>query len=82
MAKQTLKEAVHLAGTGKSRDLARAALALHGKPVGGWGETAQAMRDISEALPLRSLRAYSLEEFIGAVYEVDGSDRYRTKESK
>lgn len=79
MSKQTLKQAIHLAQSGKSRELRSAALELDGKPQGGWPETEQARRAVREALPLRSQRDYTLGEFIEAVYEIDSSDRYRAK---
>jgi hypothetical protein len=74
---QTLKQAIHLATTGKSRALRSAALELDGKPVGGWPETQQALRQIDDALPLRSEREYASDEFIAAMYTVDSADRYR-----
>jgi len=74
MAKQTLKQAVLLASTGKSRSLARASRALVGKPEGGWGETQQARSDILAELPHRSERTYTLGEFIEAVYYVETYD--------
>lgn len=75
---QTLKEAEHLARSGKSKALRSAAVALHGKPVGSWGETQSAMRDLRNDLPLRMLRAYTVDEFVSAIYTVDSSDRYRS----
>lgn len=78
MTKQTLKQAIHLATTGESRDLRRAALALDGKPVGGWPETQQARREVRELLPLESLRGYTVLDFIEAAYKLDSADRYRS----
>jgi hypothetical protein len=77
--RQTLAQAVMLARFGQSKDLARAASALDGCPVGGWPETQQARRAILDDLPVRSLRAYTLDEWISAVYTVDYADRYRTR---
>lgn len=76
---QTLKQAIHLARSGKSRDLARAAYYLHGLPVGGWGETSQAMVRIREELPLRADRDYTVGDFVSAAYEVRG-DRYYSRD--
>lgn len=79
MAKQTLKQALHLGHFGESRGLALALHALDGCPVGGWGETAQARRQIAEELPRRIDRSYTLDDFVDAAYEVDHADRYRAK---
>lgn len=76
---QTLKQALYLARSGKDRELALAAGALIGCPVGGWGETAQATRRLREYLPLRQLREYSADEFIGAAYVVDHAGRYQPR---
>jgi hypothetical protein len=78
---QSLNQALYLAFTGKSRSLAGCITELAGKPVGGWAETQQAKRHIRDELPVRSMRAYTLDEFISAAYIVDSSDRYRTRES-
>lgn len=75
---QSLKQAVTLARSGKSVALVRAAHALEGCPVGGWGETAEARRDIVEYLPARHARSYTLDDFISTVYTVDHADRYRS----
>jgi len=76
--RQTLKQAVKLTNR-PGTDMARAACALDGCPVGGWPETNQAMQRIREYLPGRIDRNYSLGSFIEAVYYVDSLDRYRTK---
>jgi hypothetical protein len=76
--KQTLKQALLLARSGKSKALARAGHYLSGCPEGGWAETAQAMRRIRDELPLRSERDYTLDEFVSAAYIVDSADRYRS----
>jgi hypothetical protein len=77
--KQTLVQAVHLALSGKSTALASASQSLDGKPAGGWPETDAARRDIRDQLPVRLLRCYTIDHFISAVYELDSSDRYRTR---
>ena len=74
---QTLKEAIYLAASGKSRRLARAAHELDGKPVGGWAVTTQAMRAIVGDLPQRSLRDYTMAQFVASVYRVERG-YYRT----
>ena len=79
MAKQTLKQAVYLAKSGQSKSLASAANSLLGCPVGGWGETEQAMHRVREELPLRSQRDYTLADFVGAVYTTNSLDRYVSK---
>jgi hypothetical protein len=78
MTKQTLAQAIHLARAGKSRALVRAVHALDGKPPGGWGETMQAWREMVGDLPLRSQRDYTADEFVDAVYGVDGG-RFRCR---
>lgn len=72
MNKQSLEQAVQLARTGKSRELARAARVLHGLPQGGWPQTQQAMRDLRGFLPIRELRDYTVSEFISACYATGG----------
>jgi hypothetical protein len=79
MAKQTLSQAIHVAYSAKSRELARAISFLDGCPVGGWGETTQARTMIAGALPLRGERRYTIEQFIVSAYSVDHADRYRTR---
>lgn len=74
---QTLAQAIHLATSGKSRALRSAALELEGKPVGGWPETEQALRQLRADLPLQSEREYTVEDFVDALYTVSG-DRYRS----
>jgi hypothetical protein len=75
---QTIRQAMAATRVDKS-NMARAACALDGCPVGGWGETAQAMRQIAEYLPSRSERTYSVAEFVAAAYYVDHADRYRSR---
>jgi hypothetical protein len=74
--KQTLKQAVYLAHKGKDAALYRAASYLSGCPEGGWGETVQAVANIRDELPLRSLRSYSVDQFIAAIYYLDHADRF------
>lgn len=76
--RQSLACAIRRARSGESRDLARAARALDGCPVGGWPETEQAKRAILNDLPLRSCRSYTVDQWIAAVYRVDSADRYRS----
>lgn len=80
MAKQTLIQAVHLAITGKDRGLARCLNYLEGCPQGGWGETTQAWGNITDELPHRSERMYTVNHFVDAVYCVDSADRWRRRE--
>jgi hypothetical protein len=75
---QTLKQAIYLAQSGKSRSLVSAAKSLDGCPVGGWPQTEQVRRELRNELPVRSLRSYTADEFISALYTVDSSDRYRS----
>lgn len=75
---QTLKQALYLMTSGQSRSLLSAARSLDGKPLGGWGDTEQARRQLRNELPLRSLRAYTVDEFVDAAYTVH-SDRYITR---
>lgn len=55
----------------------RAARALDGAPVGGWGETEQGRHEVAEALPQEAGRDFSIGEFVDAMYYVDHADRYR-----
>ena len=57
-------------------------LFLLGCPEGGWPETAQARREILDALPARTARAYSVQNYIDAVYSIDGAGRYVLREEK
>jgi hypothetical protein len=54
---------------------------LDGCPVGGWGETEQALRQLAEELPLRQLRAYTVHDLVQALYYVDQADRYRWRDN-
>lgn len=83
MAKQTLNQAIMLARTGKSADLARAAVALNGLPEGGWAETKQARVRLIDDLPMKNAREYTADEFIAAIYDIEprgnAAGVYRTK---
>jgi hypothetical protein len=79
MRQQTLVQAVHLALTGTSRSLARAASALDGCPPGGWPETEQAWCRVRDELPLRRDRSYTIDHFVDAVYSISESERYRVR---
>lgn len=74
MSTQTLKQAIHLATSGKSKSksLAMAASILSGCPEGAWGETRQAKQQMLELLPHRQDRDYTIEEWIEAAYRVVG----------
>lgn len=50
---------------------------LSGCPVGNWPETAQAMRRLSDELPHRHARAYTIEQLVAACYIVDAAGRYQ-----
>lgn len=74
--KQTLRKAVYQCLTGRGL---REALQLDGCPVGGWPETEQAWNVLLNALPVRDLRSYTVNEFVDAVYRVDSAHRYRAR---
>lgn len=71
---QTLEQAKMLAESGKSESLRRAAWAMHGRPVGAWGDTAQARQNLVADLPARSQRSYSASELIEAMYDIRNAD--------
>ena len=71
--KQTLKQALQLAQSGKDRDLQAAAQILHGLPVGGWPETQERIRQLRELLPGHWARDYTTSQFIDAAYRVGWS---------
>lgn len=83
--KQTLKQAIAIALSPSPRNnLAKAATILSGKPEGGWAETAQAKQELLGFLPFKSEREYTMEEFIEAMYKIEGGNNkqagiYRTK---
>jgi hypothetical protein len=52
---------------------------LNGCPVGGWGETAQAMRQLAEELPFKADRSYTVNDFVDAAYEVNHAGRYQSR---
>lgn len=75
--KETLKHAVakfHLGRGGYARG------GLAGCPAGGWPETEQAFRRIADALPLRDMRSYTVQQFVEACYFVDHAGRYQVRE--
>ncbi len=76
MARQSLRQTVSLVRSGRLR-----VDGLAGCPVGGWAETAQAMRRIEDELPHRSQRSYTLAQIVDALYAVDHADRYRPREA-
>ena len=78
MAKQTLKKALYLVRSGQNRHLAQAASVLSGCPVQPCGETDQAWRQVTDLLPPRSQREYTVDDFVDAVYLVSEANRYRT----
>lgn len=59
--------------------LHRALNGLVGCPVGVWGETEQALRAVTEELPRRECRTYTLNDLTTAVLEHDHADRYQWK---
>ena len=68
--KQTIKTAL-------TKPVIRRALnGLVGCPVGGWGETQQAMRRIVDELPHRQDRAYHVDDLVAAALVVNHADRY------
>jgi hypothetical protein len=75
MAKETLKQALYLFSCGKR--IIRCGLA--GCPEGGWAQTEQARAQLLDELPLRSERAYTVDEFISAAYELDHAGRYQVR---
>lgn len=88
MATQTLKQALYLVRSGKSKNLGYAAHRVHGLAAFGslcasdGGLLGQAYRDIEGLLP--GNRAYTTDEWIEAVYErveiqKDCADEYRTR---
>ena len=70
---KTLKTAT-AAARKPGHPLHRALAALDGCPVGGWGETRQALIRIDEETPRD--RKYTLRELLDAVMQTTG-DRYR-----
>lgn len=78
MTKQSLKQAIFLATSGKSRALRSAALTLDGVPASDQVLVEQALRRVRDELPNRQLREYTVEEFRAAMYHVGSDDVYRT----
>jgi hypothetical protein len=50
---------------------------LDGCPVGGWGETDQAMRRLREELPSRQDRDWTLGDLVASEMEEDSTGRWR-----
>jgi len=61
------------------KDMQIARNALTGLPLGGWGDTQQAVRLISDCLPIRSERDFTRSDFIDAAYTVDHAGRYQPR---
>jgi hypothetical protein len=76
--RQTLRTAVRHART-EGHPLCRAVNGLVGCPVGGWGETSQAMGRVREELPHRTERRYTVFDLIGRVLEEGPSGRYQRR---
>jgi len=76
--RQTLRTAVRHARK-EGHPLCRAINGLVGCPVGGWGETDQAMRQVREELPFRAERRYTLGDLIAAVVEEGLDGRYQRR---
>lgn len=79
MQKQTLKQAIMLGRSDKSRDLSLALGALIDVPEGDCGRVAQARLQILNLLPCRDFRDYTVSEFIKVAYTVDHAGRYRSR---
>lgn len=76
---QSLKQALRLIRSGRGLcDVTRSGLA--GCPVGGWAETAQARSRMIDALPVRSARAYSVDDIITALYAEDSAGRWQYRQ--
>jgi len=73
----TLSKAVYLATSVTSSALHRAVAGLKGCPIGGWPETEQALRGVSDALPLRAERDFTINAFLEAVTRETPARRYR-----
>ena len=74
--KETLRQAVHLARSGRRA----VRCGLTGCPVGGWPETAQAMRRLADELPRE--RRYTVAQLVDALYCVDFAGRYCWREEE
>jgi hypothetical protein len=79
--KQTLVQAVYLATSGRSHSLQSARNTMLGLPCGGWAETTQGYRQMLGELPVRSLRAYTADQFLEATCCLDSSDRFRARDT-
>ena len=65
----------------KWRGVQQALNGLDGCPVGGWGETDQAMRRIREELPFRQDRDWTLGDLVAREMEEDATGRWRWRRS-
>lgn len=75
----TIKQAIFLINSSDASNLKRAAIALDGLPEGGWPETAQAIMRLTNELPVRSNRDWSVRDLIKEAFYVDHAMRYRLK---
>lgn len=66
---QTLSSAVQAVTSGRFKS------GLDGLPIGGWPETQRAIRQLTDELPLRCERSYTVSDLIAALYHTSG-DRY------
>lgn len=73
--KQTLRQAV----SAVVADRIRLRCGLTGCPEGGWSETRQALERLEDELPAREDRAYAIQEFVVAVYQIDHAGRYEVR---
>jgi hypothetical protein len=70
MTQQTLTQAM------QTEEIRRALGGLIGCPCGGWPETLQALRQLSDALPYREMRDYTLVDILDAALVLNHADRY------
>ena len=75
-----LSDEVRAIRAGLRPALARALNGLVGCPVGGWGETAQAMRRIADESPRLAEREWSVDDLVSRVLVPDYADRYRWRD--
>ena len=72
-----------LVGAVRDREIRIALNGIVGCPVGGWGETRQAVDRLRDAIPIRQYRAYTIAELIDHALCLDHADRYQWRvESK
>jgi hypothetical protein len=77
--RRTLVNAVRRAYSDDDLALQGAINDLEGCPAGGWPQTRQALRRISEELPRREERSYEREDFIESCFDLDVAERYRRR---